>query len=1190
VCLSSMCLVAPVSESTFAKALLSTLEKITTHHHTDDLIVVARRMQTPGSYDSSPSQSTPPPVDCPLFNSWIDSHISTMSTSTSAAATAVSPSMSCGDGASLASTTSFTTTPPFVANVTPAPEYISLSSASQLATEAVDARADDHTTLRIHHRATVAESTLASVNQFMDRQLYEWINVARSTSLDVLKLAVTEVLKKSLAREAIASADENLQDLLALQADDTFDQDASQPASKWNLEFTWKRSRLRVMMRTEKSDFDIDDDERYVRDEKLTTSFSETAGIISLASEIFLAGVLDYLGDMLLAMATHVAIARVQRRGSTTSTLVDQNTEVTYILVQDCDLERAVLNSPVDRQWRAWRKSMRSATRTSPSFTNSPAVRKGSLWDRIPDRPENHYPEHVLASNIPLPQSNRDVDEIEVPGLAKDPSHAVSRPHRPQSAGFGARRSEFVAKARRNSVPTPIATPFVDAPGAWPDTTPLAELEDASTNLIEPEKESLDSAHTQKASISSIPTSIAESVSAIKAVQRSPKRLAIYGPSASNLDGPFSPEDFLAGRNLNDSLSGLTPTFEEDKSNAFGSPAELPAEPFDEHDCETAISLANSDASPKTSPLTRQFPGFGFSTSASDSSSRTPATEQRVSTEFLRSRKPYTPIASSGNNKGSLREISTTSNRDSLDGRRKHVTPPKNAEQDFDALLNSEETIKFTLTPETVRDMPARPSSTQNRVKKQTLFRSNSRENFRRDSDNQSMQSTRSTTWSIQDRKDSRLAEETPRKTSISRPSTQNVRPLPSGHFVREPVMQTDSTRDFSDFIRSTAPDKEPNPVVPSLAPTRSIAALRAMASAQVASLNNAPPLPSSAGKYTPRSPLGPPFKRNLTARAATGSSDNNSSLIDFIRSGPPEAATKTRQPNVIAPFADWDGESELLKAISGADETPKSCSSRPLTSSSSDSRSGLLLNRASESNYGSSQSPQLPSLPLIQPSLDYDYTMTSTTRHAVSDDGRKRTRIKDPYAIPGDFDDDDGDDDDDDDDYYYHEDRLVALPVYNAFSTTGAEKSRNNSIPSLHSSIGRPSPATSNGNMPALSTSSLSGGSPIHSANSSSTNTAMRPAHITSQISSNGYIPRSNKPKPEVRSAGVSVKNSTRLDPFHPSTGTSDLADFLMSSGPPEPPQRRAAEPAKSEKKAKFWQRGNKSASNARATYTDLP
>ncbi|KAK6001306.1 hypothetical protein QM012_002637 [Aureobasidium pullulans] len=1143
------------------------------------------------------------------------------------------------DAPSLASVAPFTTTSPIVANVKPAPEYISLSSASQLATDVADARADEDHSWRLHHRATVAESAVASINQFLDRQLYEYIGAARTTSLKALKPAVTEVLKKNLARDAIASAEDNLEDLLALQADDEFNDESrpsSQSSAKFNLDFTWKRSRLRVMMRSEKSEFDIDDDERYVREEGLNTTFSETAGVISLASEIFLAGVLDYLGEMLLSMASQVTLSRIQRAGAS-SNLSGNSDDVTYILVDDADLERAVLNSPLDRQWRAWKKSLRilnRASQQSHSVTSSPVtVRRGSLWDRIPDRPENSYSEHVLASNIPLPENQRDVDEIEVPGLAKDPDRPASaqqsfhlpRSYRPQSAGFAAHRqyeSENLAKTRPVSVPLPMTTPLVEAPGPWPTDTPFVEIVDPSSQYAEGQAgeglpsvqmddserpESRDSAHTEKASVSSQPTSLNEPPLAMKIVQR-PKRLAIYGPSsarytqafnlsqeglelAADLDRPFSPEDFLASRNLSGSHSGLTPTSSHSKPQVLGSPAELAAETFmesdsgsdTENDPEPIVHTALSSPVIATSPLARQFPGLGISRSGSDASSRrerTPISEQRVSADFVKTRrtsKLTDSDSSSPGKRGSLRQVS----RQSVDERKKLPTSSMTSEKDFDALLQRDETIKYTLTPENVRDSSDRVFSPQTRARKPTLFRSDSRDNSKKDSDNSPRSNSANRSFGAGgQKKDPKPVEEARRKTSISRPSPQNLHALPSGQIAREAVMQTESTRDLADFFRSTAPEREPNPIVPGLATSRSLSSIRATAQAQAASARDAPPVPkstTSGGKYIPRSPAGPPPKRsanrpNLTARAATGSSDNNSDLIDFIRGGPPGPDGKARVPTHIAPFADWDG---------GASEVPPNSSlNRPLTSSTSDSRTGLLMNGTSNTNYGSSSTPKLPMSPLTQPGSSGLNLLLPNTRPVVGSDGRTRSRIKDPYAIPDDSDDD-----------YDEDDVLAALPatVSNGATVAGAEKSQPGSMTAMHSSAGR-SPALSNSATPTLSPNP--GYAPsINSVRSNTSTSAVRPAHITSQISS-GNIPRSNKPKMEVRSAGV-VRNA-RLDPFH-SSGTSDLADFLMSSGPPEPIQRPAPAPAvgkngkpeKAEKKkSKFWQRS----SSAKNTYVDMP
>ncbi|KAK5132435.1 hypothetical protein LTR04_004850, partial [Oleoguttula sp. CCFEE 6159] len=66
-------------------------------------------------------------------------------------------------------------------------------------------------------------------------------------------------------------------------------------------------------------------------------------------------------------------------------------------------------------------------------------------------------------------------------------------------------------------------------------------------------------------------------------------------------------------------------------------------------------------------------------------------------------------------------------------------------------------------------------------------------------------------------------------RKSISRPSPQNVVPFAkSGLLAREPRIQSESTQDFADFIRSTGPDKEQNIALPLLA-NRSMTSLHSV-------------------------------------------------------------------------------------------------------------------------------------------------------------------------------------------------------------------------------------------------------------------------------------------------------------------------------------------------------------------------
>ena len=352
--------------------------------------------------------------------------------------------------------------PPYLTTALPSPEYISQASAIRLATDWQRSRKSsvsddqDQDVSPDEDKSGVADNAVALINAFLDKVLYDILATARSTRLDALRPAVKDTLKKSLARDAIASADANLEDLLALEDEDDEERPrtSASAASRFNLEFVWKRSRLRVMMRSEKSDFDIDDDERYVQEEGLLTGerrWSQASGVISLLSEIFLAGVLDHLAEQLVSSAVLYAAVRARRESKARP--ISGSWTTYQVVVEEPDVEKGALNSPMDRLWRNWRKSLRhqsmrgGGTRYSNSNASSPAfTRRGSEgWpdgqlartldeedlrtptglahsqrDIVPN-PEHEYPEHILASNIPLPLGVRDVDEIEVPGLAVDP-------------------------------------------------------------------------------------------------------------------------------------------------------------------------------------------------------------------------------------------------------------------------------------------------------------------------------------------------------------------------------------------------------------------------------------------------------------------------------------------------------------------------------------------------------------------------------------------------------------------------------------------------------------------------------------------------------------------------------------------------------------------------------------------------
>ncbi|GAM90981.1 hypothetical protein ANO11243_090280 [Dothideomycetidae sp. 11243] len=370
--------------------------------------------------------------------------------------------------------------PSYMTSIQPRPCYASRESASRAATELYRQHKElglDDDSEGETDRVLISETATGYVNSFLDKLLHDILANAQSTQLPQLRSATADVLRRTLGKEAVAYADANLEDLLAAEPEDDTEDTASTPTdsvTRWDLEYIWKRARLRVMMRSENSDFDIDDDEHHAQEAGLSglgRRFGDNASaVISLHGEIFLAGVLDFVSDHVFAVAIIPASMRRRRTSKKSPTL---NADPTVLYIDETDLEKGVLNSPLDRHWRAWRKSTRSrgSYPTSPrhghsySDTSSPeTTRAGSTqWGdgpyhnantdlatprgmpgeyietpavELPQRqlvPEADYPEHVMASNIPLPIGQHDVDEIETPGLAKDPEDKANMLERPSA-------------------------------------------------------------------------------------------------------------------------------------------------------------------------------------------------------------------------------------------------------------------------------------------------------------------------------------------------------------------------------------------------------------------------------------------------------------------------------------------------------------------------------------------------------------------------------------------------------------------------------------------------------------------------------------------------------------------------------------------------------------------------------------
>ncbi|KAF7510009.1 hypothetical protein GJ744_007113 [Endocarpon pusillum] len=310
----------------------------------------------------------------------------------------------------------------------------------------------------------------------------------------------------------------------------------------------------------------------------------------------------------------------------------------------------------------------------------------------------------------------------------------------------------------------------------------------------------------------------------------------------------------------------------------------------------------------------------------------------------------------------------------------------------LDSLIQGEETLKYTLTPRTMREMeapesPRRKSQTRELAdifKDTAPLGSVEPEAVRRKSSSPAdgMNGLRASpphSFAIQpsaavavDPFQLGINEQKPPLSPVSKFLRNQQQP-------RGPKVEKASTRDLADFAKSTGPES------PGQLPKA------------VSSLTAEPVQPgqpkrakSAAPRFLPRDPV---------VKGA------NSDLIDFIREGPPRAKGDGthRIPRTVAPFRTTMDSDEFNSLGTPQNfDSPHSGSSNPgasvVTKSTVDSRTGLMdstnrtaLNPANSSSLGRAQVPKRASEASNQPM-------------------RKQTRVKDPYAI--DVENDDGIDD----------------------------------------------------------------------------------------------------------------------------------------------------------------------------------
>ncbi|KAL8646954.1 MAG: hypothetical protein Q9210_005840 [Variospora velana] len=374
---------------------------------------------------------------------------------------------------------------PFPPAVSPDPAYIAPSSASQIVTGDYDPLLDEDEEGEIGGMGAtnvrVAPNALSMVNAFLDQLLYSFLASSRSTSIVALRLAVTEVLKPRLAKDAIASADTELQEFLGGEDFDELSifQPGTETRGDWDLNAIWRRTRLRCMVYTRLGDLEEEDEEMWIEREDIgykadgRDRLSRDLGPVLPTSAIFLTSVLEFIGEEVLRLSGKAAYTRFearrrQERHSWANALGSERLSVEVV-----DIEKLAVNTTFGRLWRSWKKKVRSPStasqrpgsrerllRPASSLSSSePRSRKASIGESGAHAPDASFPRRPFtaedrertseAAAVPLPPTRDGASEAEGPGgsiLAFGPD----RKDRPHSMVMASNPSQYTRQMNGN--------------------------------------------------------------------------------------------------------------------------------------------------------------------------------------------------------------------------------------------------------------------------------------------------------------------------------------------------------------------------------------------------------------------------------------------------------------------------------------------------------------------------------------------------------------------------------------------------------------------------------------------------------------------------------------------------------------------------------------------------------------------
>lgn len=333
-------------------------------------------------------------------------------------------------------------------SVRPPPAFISSSAASEIITSdqefnAADFAAEEDGT-DTGANALVTPAALSLLNGFLDNLLFNVLGSSKSTQLTCIRPAVSDVLRPRLAQEVVATADEELGEYMGGAEDEEIEfRGGQEPGGDFDLIRSWKLTRLRCMVYTRLGDMEEEDEDEFIAQDGLgecdgaPRRFSSHVDNITPAAAIFLTSIIEHIGERALVIAGETARSRLLAKlNDSENASVDFEAErkrIDRLVVEDLDMEKLALNATLGRLWRTWRKRRRATTlsravsresfrRRGYSFVNSQKSSIATIEE--PTTPSEPPPEELPApvnpATIPLPMSDHDVQEIEVPGYSAE--------------------------------------------------------------------------------------------------------------------------------------------------------------------------------------------------------------------------------------------------------------------------------------------------------------------------------------------------------------------------------------------------------------------------------------------------------------------------------------------------------------------------------------------------------------------------------------------------------------------------------------------------------------------------------------------------------------------------------------------------------------------------------------------------